>query len=385
MTRCFSWLCLMVCLAAAIPGCRHARHTDYAAFVREPRPTVAGLDYRLGVPDRLAVTVASSTETHETQHTLGPTGRLLVPGFRPVLAPGLTCQDLADRLKDAALEPDTAQHVTVRVTEFASQDIFVFGQVRTPGPQPYHGANSVLDAVAHAAPNPRALTTHIQVLRPSPHGDLRRRLTVDLDAIIRDGDTTLDVVLDPGDVVFVPATPLGTLGLAWEQLFPPTPADRPGPAAHPTPPPALPSPPAPVETRTAETPSEDAPLAELTAELRALRMATAAYHQALATALAQARSAPEPQATAGRPVVFINPSPVGRAPSAPRDPLATTNPRRPSVPPPADFERPARVFGEIPEAWPGQKEQGHPTTDSGRRGGGGESGAPRDAVRFWGP
>jgi hypothetical protein len=42
---------------------------------------------------------------------------------------------------------------------------------------------------------------------------------VDLDEVIRRGDTTLNVVLEAGDVVYVPPTGLGTLGLALEQIF----------------------------------------------------------------------------------------------------------------------------------------------------------------------
>ncbi|MEM7625891.1 MAG: polysaccharide biosynthesis/export family protein [Planctomycetota bacterium] len=190
--------------------------------MREPQPSVVGGDYRVGVPDTLTVTVRSGVEVRETMHTIGPDGRLWVAGFEPVAAADQTCAEIAAAL-DAQAERDAespqSPSVSVRVDDFASQKIFVFGQVQRDGAQPYHGANTVLDAVSAAQPNGRADTAHIQVLRPSADGEFRRRMTVDFDALVQRGDSTLDVVLAGGDVVFVPPTALGSMGLAWDQLF----------------------------------------------------------------------------------------------------------------------------------------------------------------------
>ncbi|MEO1237002.1 MAG: hypothetical protein AAFX76_09465, partial [Planctomycetota bacterium] len=152
MARAFPLFVLTVTLALAATGCRSAVHTDYAAFVQEPRPTAA---------------------------------------------------------------PE-------------SQTITVVGQVDHPGPQPHHGpATTVLDVVSRAAPTARADVRRIQVLRLSPDTDHRRRLTVDLDALTRRADNTLDVVLAPGDLVVVPPTPLANVGLTLAQPFAPLTATTP--------------------------------------------------------------------------------------------------------------------------------------------------------------
>lgn len=209
----------LACVLLSAAGCQHAVHTDYAAFVREPRPTVVGRDYAVGVPDELVVTRLSWDGVEETVHTVGPDGTIWLADFGAVAAADRTCEAIAQELNDRAEDLDAVQGVSVRVKTFAGRKVFVFGQVEADGPQAFHGANTVLESIANARPNVRADVKHVQVLRPSADGEFRRQLTVDVDAMVRGGDTTLDVVLAEGDVVFVPPTALGSLGLAWEQVF----------------------------------------------------------------------------------------------------------------------------------------------------------------------
>ncbi|MEM6855292.1 MAG: polysaccharide biosynthesis/export family protein [Planctomycetota bacterium] len=203
----------------AATGCQPTQHTDFAAFVQEPRPTVVGQDYRVGVPDELVVTVMSDRGVEEINQTLGPDGKLRLKGFGIVQAAGQTTAQITDQLNEIAQTTPNITSLAVRVETFASQKVFVFGQVEAAGGQAYHGTNSVLEVVAAAKPNARADVRNVQVLRPSPDGEFRRKLTVDLDAMVRGGDTTLDVVLAEGDIVFVPPTALGSIGLTFQQLF----------------------------------------------------------------------------------------------------------------------------------------------------------------------
>ncbi|MEM9418912.1 MAG: polysaccharide biosynthesis/export family protein [Planctomycetota bacterium] len=208
-------------------GCQPTQHTDFSAFVQEPRPTVMGQDYRLGVPDELVVTIMSERGVEEVTQTLGPDGKLRLKGFGVVQAAGQTTAQITGTLNEIAQTTKGIHSLAVRVQTFASQKVFVFGQVESTGGQAYHGTNSVLEVVAAAKPNLRADVRNVQVLRPSPDGDFRRKMTVDLDAMMRGGDTTLDVVLAEGDIVFVPPTALGSIGLTFQQLFGSTPTSTP--------------------------------------------------------------------------------------------------------------------------------------------------------------
>ncbi|MEM6458793.1 MAG: hypothetical protein AAF710_05310 [Planctomycetota bacterium] len=211
-----------VAAAALLPGCQRAAvYDDYAAFVREPAPDPSGAGYRLGVPDTVELTLRDADGTRTLTQTLGPDGKLHVAGLAPVAAAGRTAAEAAAALEAAAAGADHPLEVSLRVQRYASQCVYVFGQVQRPGAQPYRGTNRLLDTLAYAEPTVRADTRRVQVLRPSPDGETRRRLTVDLDAIVQRGDSTLNVTLAAGDVVYLPPTPLGGAGLAWAKLFGP--------------------------------------------------------------------------------------------------------------------------------------------------------------------
>lgn len=225
MARLFPLIALTA-LVLMTGGCRSVHHADYSAFIREPRPLVVGRDYRLGVPDRVVVAIVTDRGVEESAHTLGPAGTLWIAGFGRVTAAGRSCPEIVHELMRNAPDAMHLISLDIRVTSFASQKVFVFGQVSAPGGQAYHGANSVLATLAFADPNFRADTERIQLLRPSPDGEFRRQMTINLDSMIRTGDTTLNVVLREGDVLFVPPTTLGSIGLAWQQVFGATPPPR---------------------------------------------------------------------------------------------------------------------------------------------------------------
>ncbi|MEM1107459.1 MAG: polysaccharide biosynthesis/export family protein [Planctomycetota bacterium] len=210
-------------------GCQSVKHNDFAAFVQEPRPSVIGADYLVGVPDELVITVMSDRGVEEVAQTVGPDGKLRLKGFGIVDAAGRTCDEITSELNEIAQTTPVITSIAVRIDKFASQKVFAFGQLDLPGEQSYHGANSVLEVVAAAKPNIRADLRNVQLLRPSPDGEFRRRLTVDLDAMVRDGDSVMNVVLAAGDIVYVPPTQLGAVGLTLQQLFGSTSARMPKP------------------------------------------------------------------------------------------------------------------------------------------------------------
>ena len=282
----------LLALPLAGVGCQGTRLADayteaddFKAFVgvaHADDPETADTLYRVAAPDTLHITVLRDGETADHRVTLPPDGRLLLPGLAwPVDATGLTPGEIAQDLEhalnaqaaqdtpdepatgvdaDAAtpvgplanhpldLDPETlaqAQrqrlggadpvHVAVRVEGFTSRRVFVFGQVTDPGAQAWDGSNRLSSVLTNARPGHRADLTRVLVLRPGLDGDPRRRLVIAAQHLLETGDTKLDVALDAGDVVFVPATPLGRVGLALDRLRPNPQAqaawsgERPGP------------------------------------------------------------------------------------------------------------------------------------------------------------
>ncbi|MEO0588600.1 MAG: polysaccharide biosynthesis/export family protein [Planctomycetota bacterium] len=209
---------LGVAALASAPGCAPT-YTDYAAFVREPRPTVTSTEYRLGPPDSIRIQSRRVREINGQTASIAPDGTVMLPLLGRVHVAGKTPEELSVELSHFARDYYEDAEVTVSVNSFRSKKIFIFGEVATPGPYPYFGANTVLETMSRAQPTRLADPEKIQILRPSPDGEVRKRMTIDLNRMVREGDTTLDAVLEEGDILYVPPNPLASVGLAFQQLL----------------------------------------------------------------------------------------------------------------------------------------------------------------------
>ena len=199
-------------------GCAK-QYTDYAAFVRHPKPVVVADEYRIAPPDAVTVESRRVRELQQVTRQVRPDGKIVLPLLGSVRVAGKTSEELSAELSDAAQSYYEDAEVTAFVSAFNSKKIFVFGQVSRPGPMKFTGANTVLDTLSRAQPTRLADPSKIRVLRPSPEGDVRRLMTIDLNDMVKRGDTTLDAVLEEGDIIYVPANPLAATGLALQQLL----------------------------------------------------------------------------------------------------------------------------------------------------------------------
>ena len=110
----------------------------------------------------------------------------------------------------------------VRITAYASKVYYVVGQVYRPGPRNYTGRDSLLMALAAAQPNPMAWEQRVQVIRPAAREDEDPRIfEVNYEKMISRGDTTMDVLLEEGDIVYVPPTILASIGMVLEEFISP--------------------------------------------------------------------------------------------------------------------------------------------------------------------
>jgi protein involved in polysaccharide export with SLBB domain len=137
----------------------------------------------------------------------------------------LTPEELSAKLAELLSRYYESPEVTVRIVASESKNVYVFGQVNGRGAQPFTGRDTLLDAIARAQPNFLAWGAQVKVIRPSANPDERHELTVDVDKMLETGDMTNNFLLQEGDIVFVPPTPLGYVGLRiQEMLFPISPA-----------------------------------------------------------------------------------------------------------------------------------------------------------------
>lgn len=210
-------LCSALTALWLLGGCTY--YTDYSAFISEPRPLVTLREYRMAPPDRIVIESERIREIDGHQEQIAPDGRITVPLIGSVFVAGRTTEEVAAELETRAKEFYEDADVTMRIAGYYSKKIYVFGEVAGAGPYAYDGANTVLETLARAQPSRLADPSRINILRPNKDGELIRRMTIDLDKMVKEGDIALDAVLEEGDIIYVPPNGLATIGLAFQQLL----------------------------------------------------------------------------------------------------------------------------------------------------------------------
>ncbi len=98
----------------------------------------------------------------------------------------------------------------------------MLGQVNRPGPKVYTGRDSVLEALASAQLNPMAWKSKIQVIRPSADINIPPKIfEANYEWMAKHGDLRKNVLLEEGDMIYVPAHPLAWISMQIEMVMRP--------------------------------------------------------------------------------------------------------------------------------------------------------------------
>ncbi|MBI3939899.1 MAG: polysaccharide biosynthesis/export family protein [Acidobacteria bacterium] len=171
-----------------------------------PPATSPGLSqpgYLLGPGDTLKVNVWTGNEYVQDTLTMAPDGTLFIPFYvnKLVKASGLTAAQLRDLIQselDQIFQQPIVQLITVG---FESQKAFLVGETTTAGQFPIFGNTRILDfVVQHGGFTPRANLAAVQVTRAGA-----AQLSVNVLDIVLKGDQSQNLVVMPGDIVFVPS------------------------------------------------------------------------------------------------------------------------------------------------------------------------------------
>ena len=157
-------------------------------------------DYLLGPDDVLEITVFREDDLYR-EIRVSSDGKISFPLLGEVVAAGLTPHQfqvgLEDKLKRYLKKPQ----VTVFIKEYST--ISVTGQVNQPGSFPLKGQLSVLEAIGLAKGFTKiAGQNNVKIMRME--NGAKKTITVKVADISKKGDKSQDVVLERGDIVFVP-------------------------------------------------------------------------------------------------------------------------------------------------------------------------------------
>jgi polysaccharide biosynthesis/export protein len=170
-------------------------------------PKAPPVEPRIQASDLLDVTVYREPDI-SVKVRVNANGQINYPLLGLIPVAGLTAAEVQDKLtkslaKDYLVDP----RVTVTIESSSAQRVIIIGQVKTPGSFeiPANETLTVLQLIARAGGfTDIAATDKVTVIRGE--GTKQKKITVNVSALIKTGEKSKDIPLEPGDIVSVPET-----------------------------------------------------------------------------------------------------------------------------------------------------------------------------------
>ena len=171
--------------------------TGSASFT-PPSNMPVSTNYIIGPDDNIVVQLWGRINERYTL-TVQRDGSIQFPNIGTIQVAGITYKQLQDRIKREA-ESITGVNVNVAMGKLRSITIFVVGTVKKPGAYTVSAFDTILNALIYAGgPNALGSMRNIQLKRRN------KIVTIfDLYDLILKGNSSKDMRLEPGDIIFVP-------------------------------------------------------------------------------------------------------------------------------------------------------------------------------------
>lgn len=188
---------LLALLAASLGLCRAA----------EPA-AVPATGYKLFARDLVVMSILGEPDM-EVERRIDGDGRISLPLIEPVLVQGLSTTEAEACIRKAYVDAQIyiRPQVSLSVKEYYPREVFVLGQVRTPGKitLPIEAADiSLVQAISLAGGFTRiAKGDSVQITRRLPDGT-EQSVTIDASAMIDGRGSKSGFSIQPNDVIFVP-------------------------------------------------------------------------------------------------------------------------------------------------------------------------------------
>jgi polysaccharide biosynthesis/export protein len=178
----------------------------------QPAPLVASregpsAEYIIGPMDTLSIFVWRNPDLSSKNVQVRPDGRITTPLINDMPATGKTPAMLADDMRYALSEYIKDPIVSVIVESSAGttgQQVRIVGATAKPAAIPYRANMTILDAmIAVGGLSEFASGNRARLVRVDASGR-QREYRVRLSDLLKNGDTSANVKLEPGDVIIIP-------------------------------------------------------------------------------------------------------------------------------------------------------------------------------------
>jgi len=216
----------LLLLTISLTGCFSSNPEDIKAFMMPHKVDVTTDTYIMQPPDEIEVHCSNVPEIDLQRQQIRPDGKISFEAIGEIDAAGKTPAQVANILRGKVLELyqiEGNNPIDVRVVALRSKRYYVFGQVNLPGAQMYSGRDTVIGAIALAGgPNVLAWLERVQVIRPSRDENVKAKIfEINFDRMSAHGEASKDVLLQEGDVIYVPPTILAAAAMKIEEVIRP--------------------------------------------------------------------------------------------------------------------------------------------------------------------
>ncbi len=162
--------------------------------------------YTLGPLDVIQITVMRHPEV-SGKFTINNEGKIQYNFVGDIKIAGLTKKQAKEKLVKALSKYIISPEVTVKIVGYNSKVVYVIGEVGRPGKIYMHGDTiTVREALIQAAlPRLTARASKCKLITPSADGKPKIR-NVNVYKLLYEGDLRENLVMKPGDTLFVPPT-----------------------------------------------------------------------------------------------------------------------------------------------------------------------------------
>jgi len=161
-------------------------------------------DYIIGPADLLEVQVFESEKLTDKVR-VSSRGDITLPLLGSISVSGLSAREAELKIENLLKQEGFIKnpHVTVFIEEYNSKLVTVVGMVAEPGNHSITGRQTLLDVLVAAKGFQEKAGRSVYISRTAANGD-KQNFIVDLDELLLNGNSSMNVVMKPGDVVYVP-------------------------------------------------------------------------------------------------------------------------------------------------------------------------------------
>jgi len=174
-------------------------------------------EYRLGFGDEIEIKFFYNSELNQ-ELVVRPDGRVTLPRLGDIYVVGQTPSKVDETITVRYAEVIRDPDITVIVKSFASQVVYVLGEINMPGGYDLQVDMTTLQSIALAGGFTRNAKQSSVILIRS-EGGVPKAERVNLSKVIGSGNLEGDSILNPYDVVYVPNHFIDSVDLFMEKYF----------------------------------------------------------------------------------------------------------------------------------------------------------------------